>query len=375
MGILDSIRRTFGLSTPAVLASPWAADPSHLESVTLAHLYDLEAQTPITRARAMRVGTVSKARRIIASNIGRLPLVVVDTNGHPVPEQPALVTQPERGLSRSTSLTWLADSLMFYPFAWWLITDRDYRGYPKSVVWVPWEHAVHNDAGQLAEAFGEPVAPADGIRFDSPDEGLLINAADDIRRAIRLNASAARAEDNPVPVVDLHNTGEDLTDVEIDQLIERWRAARQKHGIGYSSRSLEVKPLASPTENLMVDGRKAIILEIARHAGVPAWSIDAPIEGTSLTYSNITSRNRELIDTALSPYMTAIADRLTMPDVTPRGMTVRFSTDALTTPAAAERYDAYEVAIRSGVLTANEARERENMPALTAPEAPSDEDS
>lgn len=347
----------------AMLASPWA-DPTHLETVTLAHLYDLQDQAPLTRGRAMKVSTVSKARRIIATNIGRLPLQVIGKDGQPIDDQPALIQNPEPGITRATTLTWLADSLMFDPCAWWVVTSRDWRGFPASVKWVPWEHARMDEHGQLLEAFGEQVAPGDGIRFDSPDSGLLIDGSDIIRRAIRLNASAARAEDNPVPVVDLHNTGEDLTGEEIDDLIARWQRARQAHGIGYSSRSLEVKPMATPSENLLVDGRKAIVLELARACGVPGWAVDAQVEGSSLTYANVSSRNRELIDTALAPYMTAITARLSMPDITPRGTQIVFDTDALTTPEPGDRFQAWETALRAGFITKDEVRKKENLPPL-----------
>lgn len=346
-----------------MIESPWA-DTSTLEKATFDHLLDMQENLPVTRNRAMKLPVIAKARRIIATNIGKLPLTVAGSDGLPLPHQPLITTQPEPGLSRVTTLTWTADALMFYPFAFWLITSRDYQGFPKSVRWVPNDRAEVNDSGQLVRAFGERVAANDSIRFDSPDHGLLTDASDVIRRAIRLNAAASNAEDNPVPAVDLHNEGDDMTDEEIDTMIARWQRARRGSGVGYSSRSLTVNTLSSPPENLLIAGRREIILELARAAGVPAWAVDAPIEGSSMSYQNRASRNRELIDNSLSPYMEVITGRLSMNDVTPRGQTVEFLTDPMTRPEAKERYEAYKIAIDAGLMTKDEARAKEDLPPL-----------
>lgn len=367
MGFRTAIASALGLGpmvkASQMIESPWA-DTSTLEAATFDHLFDMQDQLPVTRSRAMKIPTVAKARRIIATSIGKLPLVVAGSDGLPLDTQPLCITQPEPGLARVTTLTWTADALMFYPFAFWQITSRDYQGFPKSVRWVPNDRAEVNDQGQLIKAFGNRVAAGDSIRFDSPDHGLLTDGNDVIRRALRLNTAASHAEDNPVPSVDLHNEGDDMTEEEIDSMIARWQKARRGSGVGYSSRSLTVNTLSSPPEQLLISGRREIILEISRAAGVPAWAVDAPMEGSSMNYENRASRNRELIDNSLSPYMEVISGRLSMNDITPRGQSVEFLTDPLTRPEAKDRYDAYKVAIDSGLMTVDEARAKEDLPPL-----------
>ena len=124
--------------------------------------------------------------------------------------------------------------------------------------------------GNWYTAFGTPVSPADSIRFDAPDAGILTDASDTLRRAMSLNRSASKAEDNPVPIVNLKNNGEDLTNEEIDTMIERFETKRKQSAVGYTSRGLEVQTFGAPPENLLIDARKTIILEIARHTGIPA---------------------------------------------------------------------------------------------------------
>lgn len=364
MGIIDRIRAAITPSATELIASPWS-DNSHLAHITLESLYGLVDARPLTRHRAMKIAAVSKARRIIATRIGALPLAAVKGSQELV-KQPAVLAQPEKGLARSTTITWTADSLFFHGRAFWQVTERMNDGFPAFVRWVPEAHAGVNADGQLEYAFGESVAPADGIRFDGPDSGILVDACDTIRRAMELNRAAARAEENPVPIVNLKNNGEDLTNDEIDEMIARFEAKRKQSAVGYTSRGLEVQTFGAPPENLLIDARKTIILEIARHTGIPASRLDAPIEGTALTYTNRVTENQQLIDEVLQPYMTAIADRLSMDDTTPHGTTVRFNTDSLTTPAIGERYTYYKTGIEGKFITVDEVREAEGMAPLEA---------
>ena len=89
---------------------------------------------------------------------------------------------------------------------------------------------------------------------------------------------------------------------------------------------------------------------------VPAWVVDAPIEGNSLTYSNIESRTRELIDYGLAPYLSAIEDRLSLDDVLPRGQWARFDTTLITRGDLKTRAEAYSAAQQAGILTADECK-------------------
>lgn len=367
MGIIDRLRAAITPTSRAteMIQSPWS-DNSHLGDITLESLYGLVDARPLTRNRAIKIAAVSKARRIIATRIGALPIVAVK-GSQELAVQPPLLAQPEPGLARSTTITWTADALFFHGRAFWQVTQRGADGFPVFVRWVPEGHAGVNNAGQLDTAFGTPVAPADSIRFDAPDAGILTDASDTLRRALALNRSASKAEDNPVPIVNLKNNGEDLTNEEIDTMIERFETKRKQSAVGYTSRGLEVQTFGAPPENLLIDARKTIILEIARHTGIPAGKLDAAIEGTALTYTNRVSENQQLIDEVLQPYLTAIADRLSMDDMTPHGTTVRFNTDTLTTPDIATRYAYYQTGIDAGIITAAEAREAEGMKPLEAP--------
>lgn len=368
MTILSRVASAFGLSTGAAslsggafeIASPFA-DDSHLGQLVLSDLFGLNsADLPINRQSAMSVPAVAKARNILAPTAGRLPLRVyrgaVEIPG-------SILAQPERNpaRSRAATVTWTVDSMMFYGRAWWVVSERYADGLrPASFRWVPeWEAKI--EGGRLVGTVaGETFDPRDVIRIDGPHEGILSYGGETIRQAQRLERAALRIADNPVPAIELHQTSNDnMTKDEIDELIQRWIAARAKTGVGYTNASVETKIHGLNPEQLIIEGRKFSTLQIARMLGVPAWVVDAEVGGSSLTYSNVPSRSRELVDYALTPYLSAIEGRLSLDDVLPRGQWCRFDLDDLLRADFGDRMTAYKTAVDSKVYTVDELRTRE----------------
>lgn len=343
-----------------VLLSPWS-DGGHLEQVTFDMLYGVGVSGSIGRNAAIGVATVAAGRDVLTGRISRCPLVESDTAGQPSLTQPPLLIQPEAGRPRSQSVLWTLDNMFFHGRAFWQVTDRDAQGFPRRVRLVNESDAETNDQGQMIRAHGEAVAPKDSIRIDGPHEGLLNRGADTIRRAIRLNRAAAKAENNPVPSIELHNEGEDLSKDEIGLLTSSWEKARTTTGVGYTSKSLKANVLGQPAEQLMITGRSAITLELLRHmgAGSNPEVAAAAAEGSSLSYTNKASREAALIDNYLAPYMTAFEDRLSMDDMRPHGRTVRFNTDVLTREDTGTRYANYKTAKELELLTTEDIKKAE----------------
>lgn len=345
-----------------VLLSPWS-DGGHLENVTFDMLYGIGVSGSVGRSAALGVATVAAGRDVLTGRLSRCPLVELDSNGQPSATQPALLLQPEAGRPRSQTMIWTFDAMFFHGRSFWEVTEREATGFPKRVRLVPEDQAETNDQGQMVKAFGADVEPRNSMRIDGPHEGLLNRGADTIRRAIRLNRAAAKAENNPVPSVDIHNDGEDLSKDEIDQLLGRWIKAREATGVGYSSKQVKVNTLGQAAEQLMIDGRKAITLELLRHMGAASNPeiAAAAAEGTSLTYTNKASREAALIDNYLRPYMTALEDRLSMDDVRPHGRKVRISTDELTREDTATRYGNYKAGKELEIITTDDIKKAEGI--------------
>ncbi|WP_217182609.1 phage portal protein [Streptomyces sp. AC495_CC817] len=363
MTFLASLAAALGLrtTTPQV-RSPWRED-GILEHVTYEALYGDVSEVYVSRDRAMRLPVISKARRAACVTVGRLPLAATRPNGRPWPLGTfPILEQPEAGVPLSNTLAWTIDGLMFHPYVFWQVTARDSYGWPVKARLVPHSEADVNEAGELIAAFGEKVT--DGfIRFDGFGAGLLRDGGDTIRRAMVLNRVAALAEANPVPSIELHNEGEDISDEQIDAMVARWVQKRKTGNVAYTNRNLKAIPHGQQPEQLLIDARKRIDLELTRHTGAPAWVTDTPIEGASLTYQNRASRNWELIDLFLTEYMTAIEDRLSMADVTPRGTQVKFLTDELTRDDMKTRFETYGIGKKHAFITDEWIAEQEGWEA------------
>jgi hypothetical protein len=67
-----------------------------------------------------------------------------------------------------------------------------------------------------------------------------------------------------------------------------------------------------PAKLQLNEARQYVALELARACNLPAYFVSA--EASSMTYSNSVSERRSLIDFSMKPILTAIEQRLSMPD-------------------------------------------------------------
>ena len=106
------------------------------------------------------------------------------------------------------------------------------------------------------------------------------------------------------------------------------------------------------------------IVEIARAFGVPPTFL---ADFSRATWSNIVEANRQLVTFSLSPWFRsweAAYRRVLLTDEDRRaGVSIEFVVDALLEGSTAERAEAIAKFRAAGVMTANEARRLENLPA------------
>lgn len=331
--------------------SPWA-DGSHLSIVS--ELYGLAdaSDIVISRRTAKSLPVVAKADRLLTTNLARMTLVS-KKGSVPAPLQMGYLQQPEKDRPCAATLVDLGRSLFYEPATWLIVKQRDAYGWPArgGLKYLPRADAEFDDNGKLVGAWGEPVDEKDIIQFDAPDGGLLYDGRKILRRAIILDRAASTAEENPVPSIDLHYTGQvPLEDKQISELLASFRAARAKYGAGFSDKTIEMKPLGIQEAQLLGDAQRQMDLNLARQTGAPAWAVDVALEGATLDYTNRQSRAWELIDLFLAGYMTPITSRLSMNDVTPMGWHTEFDVDTLTRPDQKTRFDTYKVGIDGGFI-------------------------
>lgn len=342
----------------------WDTGGSELTKITMQDLYGLDTKglADLTRSEAMQIPAVSKIRNRVCAKLGGFPVVIMKGSGQHT--SPIAWSQSiERGRTNLVTLSWITDALIFYGRSFLVITEKYATGHPRYFKFVPEWKAKVNAAGQLTEAWGEPVAADSYIRIDAHHEGLLCYGQDALKVSAAVAISAARAADNPVPSIELHQKGGTQLDGEqIDSLIARWAAARRgkNGGVAYTSESIETKVHGQAAEQLLINAQNLADVNLARAMGAPAWSIDATVNsGASITYGNVNSRSRELVEDTLQPYMDAIMQRLSLDDVLAAGVWARMDTSDLLKDSYATRMGGHKLAIEAEIYTPEEVRKIE----------------
>lgn len=333
MGFLTSIFGAGQAVQQVQAAFPTNPDPSTLPLTTpyatnelsrIAWLDYFGDDLPInTRAAAMRLPAIARARNLLVSTISRLPLQTL-SGAQPVASQPAWQLATGDGSSPQLRTAWTVDDLLFYGWScWWRERDGDELAAARRIS--PDDWGINDDL--QVEVNGEPTDPRNVIVIPGLHEGILSFGADvlsdtrDLYRMVRARLL------NPTPQLDLHQTsGEPLSDEQIDALIARWAQARQgkNGGVAYTSPNLEINELGQGDAQLMIEARNAAAVDCARLVGVTASRVDATSPKASLNYETSTGRNQELVDFDLALYMTPITARLSLDDVSAPGERVAF---------------------------------------------------
>ena len=328
----------------------------------------------VARREAIQVAAVKRSRDLIAGSLGQLPLVVVkpDLNS----DRTTWLNQPEGDVARSVTMTRTVEDLLFEGIAWWRVVAFDWRGFPArverlephTVTVMPDGRVRRTLAGHHGVAEQWPQ-DAELIRFDSPNDPLLVAGARAIRQCLALDTAAQRAADGAPPVDYFELADPSLggpTQEEIEEFLAAWKTARQTRATGFIPPGLKYQGSGFDPEKLqLAEQRQHAVLEIARVAGIDPEELG--VSTTTRTYANTWDRRKNFLDFTLGSYRAAIEDRLSMPDVTPRGTTVRFDLDGFLRTDAKSRWEAAEIGIRVGAVTPEEVREGEGRPAIGAP--------
>lgn len=332
----------------------------------------------ITRAEALRVPAVKRARDLICGAIGQFTLCLYDPAGKPaVNYLPNPFVQPEPGVAASVTWTRVIEDLLLFERGWlqalsvgWHGRAADFRRLEADTVTLQPEF-VYYPYG-VAKVWPERPGL---IRLDSPNGGLL-EASAAVRACIALERATLNAVDG-APPIDFFTPkdGEDdpwETSAEVkEKLLDPWAEQRRLRSTGYVPAAVKYEVGGWDPEKLqLVEAREFAIKEVARLTGIDAE--DLSVSTTSRTYFNGQDRRRTRIEDVLGPYMTAVEGRLSMDDVTPHGYTVRFDTAGYLRldDLAAAQSDA--VLITSKVITRDEARAKRGLEPLGEPEQPAD---
>lgn len=324
----------------------------------------------IDRRTAMQVGAVKRARDLVAGALGGLPLELYGPTNAPV--RWPLFEQPEPDVPRSVTMTRTFEDLLFEGVAWWRILEFGWHGYPTKVVRLDPRSVGVQQTGQVyitqdgnSGMAWEYVPDAELIRFDSPNDPLLVAGARAIRTCLNLDAAAARYSADPMPTS--YFTPKDGVDPgdddEITEMLSDWQVANNRRVTAYVPAALQLNTVTPLTAEQMqlAESRQHAVLEIARCAGIDPEELG--VSTTSRTYANAFDRRKSFLDFTLGAYRQAFEDRLSMGDVSARGYVGRLNLDNFLRTDPLSRYQAYAAGLEVGAVTRQQIAAAEGVPA------------
>ncbi len=366
MGLFD---RFLTNQTPAIQTDVAAANtPYNLQSAVGGLFYG--AQTA-TREQAMSVPSVARARNIICSTIGSLPIESYNhfTKEHLRPQR--VIMQPDPRIAGSAIYAWIAEDLLFHGVAYGQVLDS-YSSTDASRIraWtrVAPDRVTYNLNANQTEITSYMVdgmhVPATGLNslivFSGLDEGVLNRAGRTIRAAQELEKAAELYAKEPVPTMVLKSNGTNLAPERITKLLESWKVARNTRATAFLNADVELTALGFDPQKLQLnEARQYLATEIARAVGIPASFLSA--ETTSMTYSTTVMERKALIDFSLRNIITPIEQRLSAADFVPNGVEVRFDIDDFLRGSALERAQVYEILNRIGAMSIEQIQEEEDL--------------
>lgn len=361
---LDSLALAEAVESLPTPETSFAVDSASIDPAVfgIASYENPTAPAPrIDRRSAIQVPAVKRCRDLIAGTIGTLPLDCY--NAEKLRVTNSLFDQPEKHRPRSVTMTQTIEDLLFEGIAWWRIVETGWQGYPTFVkILKPREVTVDEDQGKVY-VNGKHVPDQELIRFDSPNDPLLVAGARAIRTCLRLDVAAGKYADG-VPPIDWFESDDPIDDPA--QLVNDWLAARQSNTTGFVPWGVRYKRDGWTPEQLqMADARQHAVVQIANVAGVDSEALN--VSTTSRTYFNAEHKRKELVDFTLGGYLVAIEGRLSMNDVTPRGHYAKHNLDAFLRSDTKTRYETYAIGLDKRFLSEDEVRELEDRPPLNLP--------
>ena len=365
MALLDFLVPKTSASAPVVDA---ASTPAPFNNTGAIAPFIFTSSTA-TRAQAMAIPTIARARGILCSTVASLPMEQYSKlNGAHLPT-PGVINQPDPRVPGSAIYAWIAEDLLFHGVAYGQVMEQ-YGDTGRVRAWtrIAPDRVTQKLNNNQTEIIGYQVdgaiVPTQGIGsmivFYGLDEGILNRAGRTIRAAHALEQAAETFAKEPVPLQVLKSNGTNLPAERIAKLLESWRTSRLTKSTAFLNADVELQALGiDPAKLQLNEARQYVALELARACNLPAYFVSA--ETTSMTYSNTTSERRGLIDFSLRPILTAIEQRLSMSDFVSSTTEIRFSLDDFLRGNALERAQVYQILNTIGAMSVEQIREEEDL--------------
>jgi hypothetical protein len=226
--------------------------------------------------------------------------------------------------------------LFFYGRAFlWVSSRRADDNRPATFQWLPASN-IATPSQNGPQYFGMPdqiefngvqVDPANVITFLSPSVGLVWTGSRTVSIALHLDQFADRmATQEQVPGYLQQRGGETMSGDELTDLAQAWAELRKDGStVGALNDYVEFVEYKKDPGEVNAAQRQYQALEMARLCSVPAYLVNAPVPGSSMTYQNAQQARQDLWLFGAAQYAKAITARLSMNDILPRGRFVEFN--------------------------------------------------
>lgn len=361
MGILDLLTGRTGslLATGSRvgIGSPYSTGENRLATIAVKDIFpaDVAGEMPLTRADAIAIPSVSKARNLLVTVVQGFPLRAISVD--PSTKAETDVTDRNAWLYRTNTpvgpaerMAWTVDDLIFEGCALWTVnrgaaSGNDSRRPILDAERVDPSRWGIEDRGQglVVVVDDVPIAEQNYILINSPFEGLLNIGTRTLKGARAIEESWVGRAQNPVPMTELHVTDDTGPEQEeLQELVDSWAAARTKPtgAIGATPANVELRVHGAIDADFMLEARNSIRTDIGSFLNIRAAMLDGTIGVDSLTYSTKEGERNSFYEFDLPFWTQAIEDRLSLDDVVPRGTRIRF-----------DKYHAYNAPAATGPKT------------------------
>jgi len=168
-----------------------------------------------------------------------------------------------------------------------------------------------------------------------------------------------------IPKAHFQNTELPVLDPKVAEAMKfRFKAAVEGRDVFVTGKDWVYNPIQSAAVGAeWLDAQKFGIGDVARFFDVPGDLIDAAVQGSNLTYANVTQRNLQFLIMSLGPAIVRREKNLSK--LLPAPRYVKLNTSALLRMDDETRANVLKTRIDSRTLGNDEARALENLPPLT----------
>jgi phage portal protein BeeE len=295
------------------------------------------------RSNAMRVPTISRARDLMASVLGCVPLEAYQKRWNETTRDleeieiapRTWMEQPDPSVTYSFTMSWTFDDLFFYGSAFWYITEYTADGWPAKFTRLPSAMVTLTDQqgpvrfgpSQNIYFQGGQLDPKDVIQFISPIQGIIYQSPTVIQTALELEAARLRNANSAIPAGILRQTGgEPLSGQELADLAASFNVARATNQTAALNQYVTYESVNSdPSKMLLSEATDFQALECARLCNIPPYLAGVSIG--SYSYATNQGARQDLWAFGVQPYAHCIEQTLSQNNVLPRGTYVRFDID------------------------------------------------